>query len=218
MSAAWPLGSSPTSLPVFEDPPAESSVVQRGRHVHLRTLIPKDIDHFSDWCEDPFIERMVGSELFHAFKHIYDKGPKFYDACLCDPTQVVFIVEANEPWGRPLGLARLFNIHLLEGYAFLETIITDRRAVRRGYGIEAGRLICCYGLDVLGLRRIEAKVYEYNTLSINALRRNGFTQEGVLRQAGFQDGRSWDLYIFGILKPEMEAQRLKDTLCIPTDG
>jgi RimJ/RimL family protein N-acetyltransferase len=218
MTSAWPLAVSPSAAPVFDDPPAESTVVRRGKRVHLRTLVPADLEHFSVWCDDPFVERMVGSEFFHLFKHVYDKGPQFYDATLSDPTQVVFMVEANQGWTRPLGIARLFNIHLLEGYAFLETVMTDQRALRRGFGIEAGRLISYYGVDVLGLRRIEAKVYEYNTLSLNALRRNGFTQEGVLREAGFQDGRYWDLYIFGILAPEIEAQREKDTVCFPTDG
>jgi RimJ/RimL family protein N-acetyltransferase len=161
---------------------------------------------------------MVGSEFFHTFKHVYDKGIEFYEACLTDPTQVALMVEDNRPGARPpLGLVRLFNIHLLEGYAFLETIITDPRALKRGYGVEAGRLISYYGVDVLGLRRIEAKVYEYNLLSVNSLRRNGFTQEGVLRQAGYQDGRYWDLIIFGILKDEIEAQRRKDTICYPTE-
>ena len=215
MTNAWPAVLSPSSPRVLDEPPGQSTVVRRGKRVHLRTLVAGDLDHFSVWCDDPFIERMVGSEFFHAFKHVYDKGPQFYDACLSDPTQTVLMVEANQGWTRPLGIVRLFNIHLLEGYAFLETVLTDPRALRRGYGIEAGRLVSYYGVDVLGLRRIEAKVYAYNTLSINALRRNGFTQEGVLREAGFQDGRYWDLYIFGILKPEIEAQRRKDTICLP---
>jgi RimJ/RimL family protein N-acetyltransferase len=198
------------------DPPATPVVIARGKRTQLRTLVPADLDYFSAWCEDPFLERMVGSEFFHAFKHVYDKGAEFYDACLTDPTQVAFMVEDNVD-GRALGLVRLFNIHLLEGYAFLETIITDQRALKRGYGVEAGRLISYYGVDVLGLRRIEAKVYEYNVLSVNALRRNGFTQEGVLRQAGYQGGRYWDLIIFGILKEEIDVQRSRDTICYPTD-
>jgi RimJ/RimL family protein N-acetyltransferase len=213
---AWPLAVAPLQVGGLSDP-APSTVVTRGKRTHLRTLVPSDLEHFSAWCEDPFLERMVGSEFFHAFKHVYDKGPEFYEACLTDPTQVVFMVEDNRPGFRPLGIVRLFNIHLLEGYAFLETIITDQRALKRGYGVEAGRLISYYGVDVLGLRRIEAKVYEYNVLSVNALRRNGFTQEGVLRQAGYQGGRYWDLLIFGILKDEIEIQRSKDTICYPTE-
>ncbi|MBI2218375.1 MAG: GNAT family N-acetyltransferase [Candidatus Rokubacteria bacterium] len=193
-------------------------VVARGKRVALRTIVPSDLGHFAEWVEDPFIEKMVGSDFLHTFKHVYDKGAAFYEASLTDPTHVAFMVEAHRGWDHPLGVARLFNIHLLEGYAFLETIITDQRALRRAFGIEAGRLISYYGVDVLGLRRIEAKAYEYNLLSINALRRNGFTQEGVLRKAGFQEGQYWDVLIFGILRDEIEAQRRKDRVCYPLEG
>jgi RimJ/RimL family protein N-acetyltransferase len=214
----WPSVLSPEQAAAPIDPPLTPVVVARGKRTHIRTLVPQDLEFFAAWCEDPFLERMVGSEFFHTFKHVYDKGLEFYEACLTDPTQVALMVEDNRPGDRPpLGIVRLFNIHLLEGYAFLETIITDPRALKRGYGVEAGRLISYYGVDVLGLRRIEAKVYEYNLLSVNSLRRNGFTQEGVLRQAGFQNGRYWDLIIFGILKDEIEAQRRKDTICYPTE-
>jgi RimJ/RimL family protein N-acetyltransferase len=137
---------------------------------------------------------------------------------LTDPTQVVLVVEAQRGWSTPVGVVRLFNIHLLEGYAFLETIIADPRAMKRGFGVEAGKLVSYYGVDVLGLRRIEAKVYEYNVLSMNSLRRNGFRQEGVLRQAGFDGERYWDLVIFGILKEEIEAQRKKDKVSLPLES
>ena len=60
---------------------------------------------------------------------------------------------------------------------------------------------------------IEAKVFEYNRLSANSLRRNGFQREGVLRKA--VDGRSWDVFVFGILQDEIEEQRKKDTPHLP---
>src|SRR5262245_14303392 len=161
---------------------------------------------------------MVGSELLQTYKHVWDKSPAFYDAVLTDPTQVVLIAEANRGWTVPVGVVRLFNIHLLEGYAFLEVIIADPAAMKRGFGIEAGKLVSYYGVDVLGLRRLEAKVYEYNTLSMNALRRNGFRQEGMLRQAGFDGERYFDLVIFGILKEEIEAQRKKDKVALPLES
>jgi RimJ/RimL family protein N-acetyltransferase len=193
-------------------------VVARGVRVYLRTLTPADLDHLSVWVDDPFLERMVGSEFLQAYKHVWDKSPAFFEAVLTDPTQVVLVIEACRGWTKPVGVARLFNIHLLEGYAFLETIITDPRAMRRGFGVEAGKLISYYGVDVLGLRRLEAKVYEYNTLSMNSLRRNGFRQEGVLRQAGFDGERYWDVVIFGILKEEIEAQRKKDKVHLPLEA
>src|SRR2546426_8208186 len=92
-------------------------VVSQGLRVYLRTLRPEDLDYLSEWAEDPFIERMVGSEFLNTYKHVYDKDPSFYEAVLTDTTQVVLVVEGNHGWRKPLGLARLFNIHLLEGYA-----------------------------------------------------------------------------------------------------
>ncbi len=205
----------PPQDPAGTTAPLERGVViARGRRVLLRTLVPADLEYLSEWAEDPFLDRMVGSELLHTYKHVYDKHPSFYEACLNDPTQVVLVIMAVRPveaWSKkPLGLVRLFNIHLLEGYAFLETMLTDVRALRRGMGVEAGKLICAYGLDVLGLHRIEAKVYEYNRLSINSLKRHGFKQEGVLRKAGFYDGHHYDVIVFGILREELEEQRHKE--------
>ena len=198
--------------------PAEQGIViSRGTRVYLRTMMPQDLEHLSAWVEDPFLERMVGSEFLHSYKHVWDKSPAFYEAILTDPTQVALVIEAYRGWTKPVGVVRLFNIHLLEGYAFLETIITDMRAMKRGFGIEAAKLIAYYGMDVLGLRRLEAKVYEYNVLSMNSLRRNGFRQEGVLRQAGFDGERYWDLVIFGILKEEIEAVRRRDKVYLPLD-
>jgi len=210
----------PVEVPVEGGPSAERKgvIIAQGRRVHLRTMVPGDLHYLSEWVEDPFLERMVGSEFLHAYKHVYDKSPTFYEAVLTDPTQVCLVIEANRGWGRPVGVVRLFNIHLLEGYCFLETILTDQRAMRRGYGVEAGRLIAFYGVDVLGLRRIEAKVYEYNVLSMNSLRRNGFVQEGVLRKAGFDGRQYWDVFVFGILRDEIEAQRAKDKISFPFEG
>lgn len=195
-----------------------SHVVLRSRLISLRTLVPADLGHLGEWAEDPFVERMVGSEFLHAFLQVYDKGLDFYDAVLTDPTQVVFMIEANRGWSKPVGLVRLFNIHIPEGYAYIETIVADQKALRRGFGVQASRLISYYGIDVLGLRRIEAKVYEYNSLSVNTLKRNGCVQEGVLRKAAYKDGRYWDVLVFGILKEELEEVRRRDKYLMPSRG
>jgi [ribosomal protein S5]-alanine N-acetyltransferase len=205
----------PSPLP--PQAPERGVVISRGTRVYLRTLTPPDLDHLAEWVDDPYIERMVGSDLLHSFKHVWDKSPAFFEAMLSDPTQVVLVIEAYHGWTKPVGVVRLFNIHLLEGYAFLETIVSDPRAMRRGFGVEAGKLVSYYGVDVLGLQRIEAKVYEYNVLSINSLRRNGFRQEGVLRQAGFDGDRHWNLVIFGILKDEIEVVRKRDKVYLPLE-
>jgi len=65
-------------------------------------------------------------------------------------------------------------------------------------------------MDTLGLRRIEAKVFAYNTPSINALTRNSFQQEGVLRDAYLHDGKRSDILVFSILEDEVRHQRQRE--------
>lgn len=193
-------------------------VVARGRQVHLRTFTPDDLDHLARWAVDPALQRMVGSELLQLYRDVYENDPSFFEAVLTDTTQIVLIVMANEGFSRPIGFVRLFNIHQSEGYAAIETVMGDFRAARRGFGVQASRLMGYYGVDTLGLRRLEAKAYEYNALSINTLRRNGFTHEGTLRKATLRDGRYWDIMIFGILRDEIEEQRRKDRYLLPLEG
>lgn len=192
--------------------------ITRNRCIHLRTFTPADLDHLSRWADDPHLSRMVGSELLQVYKDVYERDASFYDAVLVDTSQIVFIIMANDGSPEPVGLVRLFNIHQSEGYAGIETIVGDRRASWRGFGVQASRLMAYYGVDVLGLRRFEAKAYEYNPLSINTLKRNGFTHEGTLRKASWRDGRYWDILVFGVLKEEIEERRRQDRYLLPRDG
>jgi len=185
-------------------------VVARGERVNLRTLVKTDRPLLDRWARDPDLDYLAGSELLRAYRRAGEVSV-FIDDCLADRNQAVMVVVSADGRSEPLGMGRLFNIHRREGYAFLEMLIAERQAVGRGCGVEAGKLMCGWGLDVLGLERIEAKVFAYNTLSINALKRNGFRLEGVLRQAGFQDGRRCDMLVFGILREELEAQRRKES-------
>jgi RimJ/RimL family protein N-acetyltransferase len=187
-----------------------TTIVAQGERVSLRSLVKTDRPVLDRWAKDPDLDYLAGSELLRAYRHAHNL-PIFIDDCLADPSQAIMIIVPADGRSEPLGLGRLYNIHRREGFAFLEMLIADRQAVGRGFGVEAGKLICAWGLDVLGLERIEAKVYSYNTLSINALKRNGFRLEGVLRQAGFQDGQHFDVLVFGILREELEAQRQKES-------
>jgi hypothetical protein len=51
------------------------NVIARGRRVYLRTLMRRDLEFLSEWADDPFLQRMVGSEFLRAFKHATTKIP-----------------------------------------------------------------------------------------------------------------------------------------------
>jgi RimJ/RimL family protein N-acetyltransferase len=180
-----------------------------GKRVYARALRASDLPYLSAWADDPLIQEMVGSELFRDFVDVYDRSTAFLDALRADRTQINMVVCTREG-DRPIGLVRLFNLHLRDGYAFLETIVADTRALRSGYGIEGSKLIAYWAIDVLKLRRLEAKVYPWNRLSINTMKRRGWQLEGVLREAVFHGGEYRDLLVFGILAHEIAANKADD--------
>jgi len=150
---------------------------------------------------------MIGSDLLYRCRHLGAEHPDVTAAILNSATSLTALVAPRDRPDDVYGFLRLYGIRLSSGFAFLETAIADPRACRRGWGVEASRLLVAYAMDALELHRVEAKVFHYNALSINALRRNGFQEEGVLREAHVFDGQRWDLLVFSILEPEMVAQR-----------
>jgi RimJ/RimL family protein N-acetyltransferase len=191
-------------------------VLAQGKRVVLRTFTRGDLNHLGKWADSPFVEKMVASEFLYQYKHIYHRrNDVFLDFLLRDTTQLpALILPRDREREDAVGFVRLYGINLVHGFAFLETVIADPRSMKKGYGVEASRLLLAYALDHIGIHRVEAKVFAYNQLSINSLRRNGFRQEGVLREACFSDGRFWDILVFGILREEMEQERKKDEIVL----
>lgn len=179
----------------------------RGTRVALRQPAWDDLPRFAGWAENPLLERMVGSEFLYRCRHLGAYHPDVVALALGDATSLTALVEPLGTGGTPVGFVRLFNIRLVERFGFLEVAVADARSLHRGWGIEASRLLVAYAMEALGIHRVEAKVYAYNVLSINALRRNGFQQEGVLRRVKTWEGQRWDLLVFSILEDEMAAQR-----------
>lgn len=74
---------------------------------------------------------------------------------------------------------------------------------RKGYALEAVHKVITYGFDIMGLTRIGAVVFIENTASSKLLEKVGFKNEGVLRNYMYQDGKSYDTYVYSILKNDM---------------
>ncbi|MFQ5520048.1 MAG: GNAT family N-acetyltransferase [Candidatus Methylomirabilia bacterium] len=200
---------STTALNAGRSDPATPFLARTAR-VGLRQPARGELALFEQWAHNPLLDQMVGSELLYRCRHLGSYHPEFVSLVLNNPTSLTLLVQPTAPSAPPVGFVRLYNIRLAERFAFLETATADLRALRRASGIEASRLLLGYAMDVLGVRRVEAKAYAYNILSINALKRNGFQQEGILRQAKSYEGQAWDILLFSILEEEMKAQRVHE--------
>ena len=180
-------------------------IIATSKNLALRLPTSEDLSHFDGWARDPLLAHMVGSDLLYRCRHLGPGHPEVAGLILDNPSSLTVLVEPLGTRGAPVGFLRLYGIRLTSGIAFLETAV-----VRRGWGVEASRLLIAYAMDTLGLHRIEAKVYRYNTPSINALTRNSFQQEGVLRDACVHDGKRCDILVYSILEDEVRYQRQRE--------
>jgi RimJ/RimL family protein N-acetyltransferase/ABC-type transporter Mla MlaB component len=194
-------------LPPFDERRGRHVIAARTADFVLRVPAWEDLVLFERWAADPELDRLVGSDTLYRCRYLGAYHPAFMSEVLYHPTALTLLVDSVGPNPTPLGFVRLSSIHLAHGFAFLEVGITNREALRKGWGVAASRLFVFYAWDVLQLHRIEAKVYEYNRLSMNTLRRNGFQQEGVLRKAVYAEGFHWDIVVFSILEDELREQR-----------
>jgi len=209
-----PVVSNPGRVPLsavgasdFDPPGALTPFLAATPRVGLRQPALEELSIFGEWAYDSLLSQMVGSELLYRCRHLGPYHPDFVASIFSDPTSLTLFVQPVPSPASPVGFVRLYDIRLVEQLGFLETAIADPHSLRRGWGVEASRLLLAFAMDVLDIRRVEAKVFAYNPLSINALKRNGFQQEGLLRQAKTYRGRRWDILVFSILEDELHAQR-----------
>ena len=184
---------------------ASGQIIATSANVALRLPTAEDLSYFDAWARDPLLAHMVGSDLLYRCRHLGPGHPEVAGLILDNPSSLTVLVEPLGTRGEPVGFVRLYGIRLTSAIAFLETAVA-----RRGWGVEASRLLVAYAMDALGIHRIEAKVYRYNTPSINALTRNNFQQEGVLRDACLHDGKRCDILVFSILEDEVQHQRQRE--------
>jgi RimJ/RimL family protein N-acetyltransferase/ABC-type transporter Mla MlaB component len=195
----------------LEDTPPPPFLASTAR-LGLRPPTWDELETFGGWANDSLLDQMVGSHLLYLCRQVGPYHPEFVARVLNDPAALTLVVVPAAGDAQPVGFVRLFDVHLVERFAFLETAIVNPRSLRAGWGIEASRLALSWAMDALEIRRVEAKVFAYNVISINALRRNGFQQEGVLREAKTYGGQRWDILVFSILESEMREQRRRDDL------
>jgi RimJ/RimL family protein N-acetyltransferase len=187
------------------------SFLARTPRIGLRPPTWDELALLDRWAQDRRLDDLVGSELLAMCRHLGPHHPDFVAEALGSPTALTLLVQPFAFAAEPVGFVRLYNVNLAQSFLFLETAVADASARRRAAcGIEATRLAAAFALDALGIERIEAKAYAYNAASINALKRNGFTLEGVLRQARTHAGRRWDILVFSMLDPEVRDEIAED--------
>lgn len=114
------------------------------------------------------------------------------------PSNICFRIEKK---GQVIGQACLKNIKWINHKAEL-SIFIEKNEQGQGYAGTAIAAIIEYGFNRMNLYRLEAEVLASNTASLRLIRKQGFIEEGRLREAKFVNGKYHDLLRFGLLRRE----------------
>ena len=111
-----------------------------------------------------------------------------------------------------LGNVGFNSVDLLNRTATMGIMLGNSNYQRKGYGIEAVKLILDYGFSFLNLRNISLNVFEYNEAAYNLYKKVGFKEVGRLRKAVEIMGKTYDVIIMDMLKEEFQSVYIKREL------
>ena len=170
-----------------------------GERVRLRQLTQDDAEAHWRWNHDDEVMRWFST----AFPIPLAKFTEGYaERRVMSYENAAFGIEtlADE---RLIGLVMLGDTSHENGDAELDIYIGEKDCWGRGYGTDALRLMCRFGFDRMGLRRIHLWVADENLGAIGAYKKVGFVEEGRARKTFRSKGVWHDMVLMGLLEDEL---------------
>ncbi|HEY8446203.1 MAG TPA: GNAT family protein [Thermomicrobiales bacterium] len=193
----------PRTFPDAGDTPPEGAVIV-GERVYLRAVRTEDMDLLARWSRqetETFFDngRPIRSPIAAAHFHrkLAEANP---------PNWIRFAICLREN-DELIGFNGIANIDWVHQAAETETEIPRPEYRGSGYGTEAKHLLLAYAFERLGLHMVYSYVWEPNTRSAAALRRQGYRDAGRLSWSGLKDGEFVGSLLFDLLAEEWQAAR-----------
>ncbi len=118
-----------------------------------------------------------------------------------------FVWAIHDERNRHIGFTGLHAIDWRHRRATSGTVIGEKDAWRRGYGVDVMRVRTKFAFETLNLHRLESEAYDGNVASQKALERVGYRREGIFRKRFWSEGRWHDAIRYAILDEEYFASR-----------
>ncbi|NWF37930.1 GNAT family N-acetyltransferase [Mariprofundus sp. NF] len=182
----------------------EQAVISETDRLYFRGLCKADIDGpYLHWFNDQEVCRFNSHGVFPSTRQRLEE---YIDMLQSSGSHLVWAVFLKEDH-RHIGNISLQSIDRYNRCAEFAIIMGDRSCWGHGYAEEAARLLCSHGFNKVGLHRIHCGTSENNAGMIALATKLGMKQEGVRRQALFENGSFVDAVEFGLLKGELDPER-----------
>ena len=173
----------------------------KGKTVYLRLLGQEDLKDRVSWIND---EENIQTLLFDWPTSI-EKTQKWFSNVVFDNSKLnlsIVDIETDEL----VGMTGLLNIDRINHHAQLYITIGNKKYRGKHLPDEVIPLVLEYGFTELELKKIYLYTLPNNERGRHVYERNGFKQDGILRQQVYCRGKQQDLYVHSILKSEFEVR------------
>lgn len=163
----------------------------------IRKIEEKDLEERVVWMNNPKIYKSMHYDIPVS----YENTLKWYHKNKDNQSRFDMVFEHED--GRIAAMGGLTTIDpLIKKAEFY--IFVDPESQGKGIGSVASALLCRYGFESLGLRKIYLHTNESNLGARKTYEKIGFKLEGVLRSEAIVDGRNEDRLYFGIMPDELK--------------
>lgn len=172
-----------------------------GEKVYLSPISLDDAEAYTVWLNDLETTRF----LVQATKQISLHGEREALERLSKDHNYAIIERGAD---RLIGNCGLMDMEEVNRTAEVGIFIGPPEARGKGHGTEALRLLCDYAFNVLGLRSLMLRVYDYNERAMASYRKVGFKEAGRRRMAHFYGGAYHDVVFMDLLAEELGSSVL----------
>ena len=178
-----------------------------GDNVYLSPISLDDVEEYAEMVNDIKVSVGLG---YLSYTNIIDfeSEKEFLISAKKEKMFAVRLLKNDEL----LGNIGFNSVDLLNRTAVIGIMLGNPNYQRKGYGIEAVKLILDYGFSFLNLRNISLSVFEYNEAAYNLYKKAGFKEAGRLRKAVEIMGKTYDVIIMDVLKEEFQSVYIKREL------
>ncbi|XP_047232605.1 N-acetyltransferase 9 [Girardinichthys multiradiatus] len=153
---------------------------------HRAVLVPYNEEHvprYHEWMKSPELQQLTASEPL-SLQQEYDMQKSWRE----DNDKCTFIILDKQRWAEPsveeeqcmVGDVNIFLTDPADpSLAELEVMIAESSYRGRGFGKEVTRMMMCYGITKLGVKKFQAKIGLDNQVSISMFKKLQFQEVSV---------------------------------------
>lgn len=176
---------------------------------YLREISRGDISEINKWRND----RQIIEQLGAAFRFINEEtDDSWFASYLNVRSNNVRLVTVCKESNKVVGVVYLTGIDWVSRSAEFSILIGCKDHQGKGAGKISTQAMLCHAFDDLGLNRIYLTVLTGNIRARSLYKSSGFSEEGVIREAVFKDGRHLDLILMSILASDFKKIKFNDFL------